>query len=56
MKPLIEEGGRVLEEANGSIRGLDPDGRIATNAKAQTAAREATPEEFRLADLLKEVC
>lgn len=56
MKPLIEEGGRVLEEANGSIRGLDPDGRIAANAKAQTAARDATPEEFRLADLLKEVC
>jgi hypothetical protein len=37
------------------IRGLDPDGRISANAKHKTAAREATPEEYRLADLLKEV-
>lgn len=55
VKPLIEEGGRILTEANGSIRGLDPDGRIAANAKHKTAAREATPEEYRLADLLKEL-
>ena len=55
MKPLIEEGGRILQEANGVIRGLDPDGRISANAKHKTAARDATPEEYRLADLLKEV-
>ncbi|KAJ2891591.1 putative late embryogenesis abundant protein [Zalerion maritima] len=55
VKPLIEEGGRILTEANGMIRGLDPDGRIAANAKHKTAAREATPEEYRLADLLKEL-
>lgn len=55
VKPLIEEGGRILQEANGVIRGLDPDGRIAANAKHKTAAREASPEEYRLADLLKEV-
>jgi len=55
VKPLIEEGGRILQEANGVIRGLDPDGRIAANAKHKTAAREASPEEYRLADLLKEL-
>lgn len=55
MKPLIEEGGRILTETNGAIRGLDPDGRIAETSKAKTAAREATPEEYRLADLLKEL-
>jgi len=37
------------------IRGLDPDGRIAANAQHKTATREATPEEYRLADLLKEL-
>jgi len=55
VKPLIEQGGQILNEANGVIRGLDPDGRIAANAKHKTAAREATPEEYRLADVLKEL-
>ncbi|KKY28079.1 putative lea domain protein [Phaeomoniella chlamydospora] len=55
VKPLIEEGSRILQECNGAIRGLDPDGRIAANAKARAANREATPEEYRLADLLKEL-
>ncbi|KAI9835714.1 MAG: hypothetical protein M1819_001891 [Sarea resinae] len=55
VKPLIEEGGRILQECNGALRGLDPDGRIAANAKAKAAQREATPEEYRLADLLKEL-
>jgi len=55
VKPLIEEGGQVLQEANGVIRGLDPDGRIAANAKAKTASREATPEEYHLADVLKDL-
>ncbi|KAH0556473.1 hypothetical protein GP486_005625, partial [Trichoglossum hirsutum] len=55
VKPLIEEGGRILQEANGVIRGLDPDGRIAANAKHKTASREASSEEYRLADLLKEL-
>ena len=55
VKPLIEEGGRILQECNGAIRGLDPDGHIAANAKARAANREATPEEYRLADQLKEL-
>lgn len=55
VRPLIEEGGKVLQEANGVIRGLDPDGRIASSAKQKTASREATPEEYHLADLLKEL-
>lgn len=55
VKPLIEQGSLILTEANGVIRGLDPDGRIQANAKHKTAAREATPEEYRLADVLKEL-
>jgi len=55
VKPLIEEGSQILQEANGVIRGLDPDGRLSANAKAKTASREATSEEYRLADVLKEL-
>jgi len=55
VKPLIEQGGMILTEANGVIRGLDPDGRIQANAKHKTAAREATPEEYRLAEVLKDL-
>lgn len=55
VKPLIEEGGKILTEANGVIRGLDPDGRISGNAQGRSAAHEATPEEYHLADLLKEL-
>ncbi|KAF2277405.1 uncharacterized protein EI97DRAFT_290206 [Westerdykella ornata] len=55
VKPLIEEAGRILQECNGSLRGLDPDGRIASQAKGRSQTREATPEEYRLADALKEI-
>lgn len=55
MRPLIEEGGKILQEANGVIRGLDPDGRIQASAKHKAATREATPEEYHLADILKEL-
>ncbi|CEJ57623.1 Putative LEA domain protein [Penicillium brasilianum] len=55
VKPLIEEGGRILQECNGSIRGLDPDGRIAATAKARASTRDATPEEYQLADMIKEL-
>lgn len=44
-----------MQEANGVIRGLDPDGRIQANAKHKSASREATPEEHHLAEVLKEV-
>ncbi|KAH7110434.1 hypothetical protein EDB81DRAFT_598641, partial [Dactylonectria macrodidyma] len=50
VKPLIEEGGKILTETNGSIRGLDPDGRIQRNAKHKAATRDASPEEYHLAD------
>lgn len=49
------EGSRILEECNGALRGLDPDGRIAAQAKGRSETRDATPEEYRLADLLKEL-
>ncbi|KAJ6134500.1 hypothetical protein N7523_000822 [Penicillium sp. IBT 18751x] len=55
VKPLLEEGGRMLQECNGSIRALDPDGRIAATAKARAQTREATPEEYQLAEMLKEL-
>ncbi|KAI9726250.1 MAG: hypothetical protein M1834_009079 [Cirrosporium novae-zelandiae] len=55
VRPLIEEGSRILQECNGSLRGLDPDGHIAANAKARAGTKEATPEEHRLAELLKEL-
>ncbi|KAH6637916.1 hypothetical protein C7974DRAFT_462288 [Boeremia exigua] len=55
VKPLIEEGGRILNECNGSLRGLDPDGRIAAQAKGRQQTGEATPEEYKLADNLKEL-
>ncbi|KAF1819609.1 uncharacterized protein K489DRAFT_325824 [Dissoconium aciculare CBS 342.82] len=55
VKPLIEEGGRILQECNGSLRGLDPDGKIAAQAKGRAGTGEATPEEYRLAETLKEL-
>jgi hypothetical protein len=55
VKPLIEEGSRILGECNGTIRGLDPDGHIAANAKARHASGEASPEEHRVAEGLKDL-
>ncbi|MCJ1413490.1 hypothetical protein MMC19_007596 [Ptychographa xylographoides] len=55
VKPLLEEGGRILQECNGAIRGLDPDGSIAARAKANAASGEATPEEHHLAELIKDL-
>ncbi|KAF7864465.1 hypothetical protein EAF04_006599 [Stromatinia cepivora] len=55
VKPLIEEGGRILSEANAAIRALDPGGRLQSQAKAKTAAHEATPEEYHLADCIKDL-
>ena len=55
VKPMLEEGNRVLQECNGAIRGLDPDGSIAANAKARAASGEATKEEHALAESLKEL-
>ena len=55
VKPLLEEGGRILQECNGAIRALDPDGHVASQAKARAASHEASPEEHTLADLLREL-
>jgi hypothetical protein len=56
VKPLIEEGGKILSETSGIIRGLDPGGRIQRQAKQRSGTREASPEEHHLAEQLKEVC
>ncbi|KAL4747207.1 hypothetical protein BDW72DRAFT_183234 [Aspergillus terricola var. indicus] len=55
VKPLLEEANSILQECNGAIRALDPDGRIAANAKARAASHEASPEEYNLAEKLKEL-
>ncbi|KAL4983969.1 hypothetical protein BDW68DRAFT_167904 [Aspergillus falconensis] len=55
VKPLLEEANSILQECNGAIRALDPDGHIAANAKARAASREASPEEYNLAEKLKEL-
>ncbi|KAL3475415.1 hypothetical protein BJX99DRAFT_229568 [Aspergillus californicus] len=55
VKPLLEEANGHLQECNGAIRAMDPDGSIAANAKARAAAHEASPEEHNLADKLKEL-
>ncbi|GJN68423.1 hypothetical protein PLICBS_002466 [Purpureocillium lilacinum] len=55
VKPLIEEGAKILTETNGMIRGMDPDGRIQRNAKHKSATKDASPEEHHLADVLKEL-
>lgn len=44
-----------MQECKGSLRALDPDGQIAASAKARSLAHEATPEEYQLADLLKQL-
>ncbi|KAG8427545.1 hypothetical protein J3459_006574 [Metarhizium acridum] len=55
VRPLIEEGSKILTETNGAIRGLDPDGRIQRQAKHKASTKEATPEEHHLAEVLKEL-
>ncbi|KAF7590837.1 hypothetical protein BBP40_002306 [Aspergillus hancockii] len=55
VKPLIEEAGSLLQECKGALRALDPDGSIAATAKAREASHEATPEQYSLANLLKEL-
>ena len=52
---MIEEGGRILQECNGALRGLDPDGSVAANAKARAQSGEATPQEHQLANSLKDL-
>jgi hypothetical protein len=53
VKPLIEEGGKILQETNGIIRGMDPDGRIQRQSKQRAGTKEASPEEHHLAEVLK---
>ncbi|KAJ6181399.1 hypothetical protein N7485_000041 [Penicillium canescens] len=55
VKPLIEDAGNMLQECKSTIRALDPDGSIAASAKAHSASHEATPEEYQLAELLKQL-
>ena len=56
MKPLLEQGTQILNETEGGIKALDPDGRIARNAKNRTQGQQATPQEYYLAEKLSQVC
>jgi len=55
VKPLIEEGSKILTETNGVVRGMDPDGRIQRQAKHKSSTKDATPEEHHLAEVIKEL-
>ncbi|KHN98416.1 LEA domain containing protein [Metarhizium album ARSEF 1941] len=55
VRPLIEEGSKILTETNGVVRGMDPDGRIQRQAKHKASTKDATPEEHHLAEVLKEL-
>ncbi|KAH7147263.1 hypothetical protein DER46DRAFT_514439, partial [Fusarium sp. MPI-SDFR-AT-0072] len=51
VRPLIEEGAKILSDNNGVIQGLNPDSRLQRNAQQKAAMTEATPEEYHLADV-----
>ncbi|CAO1636487.1 unnamed protein product [Sympodiomycopsis kandeliae] len=55
VKPLIQQAADTLGECHGGIKALDPDGKLAKRAQSKTSERNATPEEYRLGDLLKEL-
>ena len=52
---MIEEGGKQLDETLKDIKQLDPEGKIQQQAKQRASEGEATPSEYRLAELLKEL-
>jgi len=56
MKPLLEQGTQILNETEGGIKALDPDGRVARNAKNRTQGQQGTPQEYYLAEKLSQVC
>jgi len=53
VKPLIEQSEKILYEANGAVKGADPDSRLANRAQRHADDHKATPEEQRLAAALK---
>ncbi|KII84271.1 hypothetical protein PLICRDRAFT_46129 [Plicaturopsis crispa FD-325 SS-3] len=55
VRPLLEEATKVLNETQGAIKGADPDGKIAEQAKRNQHDHKATPEEQRLAESLKKL-
>ncbi|KAJ7157085.1 hypothetical protein C8R46DRAFT_958938 [Mycena filopes] len=53
VKPLLEQGEKILNETNGAIRGADPNNRLSNKASRNVQDHKATPEEQRLAEALK---
>lgn len=52
VKPLLEQGTNILNEALGSIKALDPQGQARMRAQYRRSTQEASPEEHHLADNL----
>ncbi|KAF5379310.1 hypothetical protein D9757_007665 [Collybiopsis confluens] len=55
VKPLLLQAEKILNETQGTIKGADPDNRLADRAKRHAQTHRATPEEQRLAEALKVV-
>ena len=55
VKPLLEQAEKILNETQGSVKGVDPDNRLSNKAKRNMQDHKATPEEQRLAEALKVV-
>ncbi|KAJ7157077.1 hypothetical protein C8R46DRAFT_1165543 [Mycena filopes] len=53
VKPLLEQGEKILNETNGAIRGADPDNRLSNKASRNVQDHKASSEEQRLAEALK---
>jgi len=53
VRPLIEQVEKILNETNGSIKGIDKDNEVSRKAKRNAADHKASPEEQRLAEALK---
>jgi hypothetical protein len=56
VKPLLEQAEQTLNETKGAIDGVDPDGKIKSQAERHMQDHVATPAEQRLAEGLKVVC
>jgi len=55
MKPLLEQGGSILQSILDQVKALDPDQKIQNIAKRKTEDSEASPEQQKIAKGLAEL-
>jgi hypothetical protein len=55
MKPLLEQGGKVLDSTLNEVKALDPDKKMQRKAKHAYEDSEATPDEQKIATGLSEL-